>query len=342
MSIRTPVVRLFYAGTEFLGDASGGLVSFCFTDQAYDQADSVEATIENRSQVWNNAWMPKIGGVMTAIVQYQGDGMSVPLICGVFSVDDIRCSGPPDIVQIRGVSASVDTALRNQKNSRGYEETSLKKIAGDIAQKHGFQLYWDADDVELKRQDQRQQSDLAFLRDLCARYGVKVKVGDGKIICRGIKQMDIQPPTMVISRGSSDILHYALGRQSHNIFKSAEVAYTDPEDRKTKKYKFEPPVSEAITARGMNGSELKVNERVETEDQARKRAEGELRERNKDMGEGSISLMGNTLIYAGTTILLTGFGLSFDGLWLLREARHSVNSSSGYTTDISIRKTLGW
>ena len=337
-SVPQPMVKLFYAGTEITGDVSGNLVSFSYTDQAYDKADSIDVVLEDRESVWKGGWLPAIGGVMAAGIYYRGDGISLPLICGLFTVDDMQASGPPDIVSIKAVSASVTTALRNEKKSKARENTSLKKIAGDVAEQNGLTLYWEADDVEIKRADQRQVSDLAFVKELLQRYGIKVKVADGKMICRGLKQMDIQVPLLFLQRGHSDIIRFSFNHKAHGIFKKAQVDYFNPEDKEHKQAEFEASDPELVPA---VGNTLKVNERAETKEQAEKRAEGELRDKNKDQTTGDITLVGNTTVYAGTTALITGFGLKFDGLWLITEARHSV-SRQGYQTAIRIRKTFGW
>ncbi|WP_334469786.1 hypothetical protein [Arsenophonus sp. PmNCSU2021_1] len=54
--------------------------------------------------------------------------------CGTFSIDEIELSGPPDTVSLRGLSASVTTALRT-RSYRAFEQTSLAAIARRIAPK---------------------------------------------------------------------------------------------------------------------------------------------------------------------------------------------------------------
>ena len=176
----------------------------------------------------------------------------------------------------------------------------------------GLTLQYDADEVPFKRIDQRQENDLKFLQRTAQKYGIKVKVSDKKLILKGLKQYDVQLPIASLTRGQDDITGYSFSYSGHNIFKQSQVSYTDPEDRETKTHEFTPP-ADKWTEPGV-GQTLKVNEKVDSKAQAEKRAEGELREKNKDQITGNITLVGNTKLYAGFTILLTGFGVKFNGL----------------------------
>jgi len=46
---------------------------------------------------------------------------------------------------------------------------------------------------------------------------------------------------------------------------------------------------------------------------------------------------GSTAISAGNTIALSGWG-SFDGLYLLETARHSLSRRTGYVTEVHARR----
>ena len=55
-------------------------------------------------------------------------------------------------------------------------------------------------------------------------------------------------------------------------------------------------------------------------------------------GEVSLPLAGNLDIVAGVTAKLTGWG-AWNGKYIVEQAAHSVGSS-GYTTQVKLRKTL--
>ena len=228
------------------------------------------------------------------------------------------------------------TALRGEKKSKAWESTSLKQIAGDVAGKHGLTLHWQGEDVKIKRCDQRQENDLKFLQRICRDYGIKIKVAEKKLICISGQEMDNLPAVVTLTRGQSEIIDYSFTFKGHGTFKEARVSYLDPKDRKNKKHKHKAKKKTKV------GQTLKVNEKVESPAQAEKRAKGELWEKNKDQTEGSFNLSGTPNMFAGTNLTIAGFGSKMDGLWHIKEARHSVSRSDGYKTSISIRKTIGF
>jgi phage protein D len=63
----------------------------------------------------------------------------------------------------------ITNSIRRQQNTKAWEEISIKQIAQDIADKHGFELIWcfSEPDPVMDRWEQRSKSDLALLIDIC-------------------------------------------------------------------------------------------------------------------------------------------------------------------------------
>ena len=57
-------------------------------------------------------------------------------------------------------------SVKRQKNSVGYENKTLKQIAKEIADKHGYTLVGEIADVRVDRITQNQERDLSFLTKL--------------------------------------------------------------------------------------------------------------------------------------------------------------------------------
>lgn len=72
--------------------------------------------------------------------------------------------------------------------------------------------------------------------------------------------------------------------------------------------------------------------------EAKTKAEKYLRLHNKYAKTATFTLPGNPDIVAGVTAMLTGWG-AWDGKYIVEQAAHSVGSS-GYTTQVKLRKTL--
>ena len=80
-----------------------------------------------------------------------------------------------------------------------------------------------------------------------------------------------------------------------------------------------------------------VNQRVESESDARELAQNALRNKNGGECTGSLEIMGHPGLVAGITIALTGFG-AFSGDYFVEKAEHKIGG--GYTTSAELRRTL--
>lgn len=84
-----------------------------------------------------------------------------------------------------------------------------------------------------------------------------------------------------------------------------------------------------------SAQEFELKKRVKSQAEAERLAKAKLRELNAHVLTGTISMVGNPSITAGSVIQISGFG-AFDGKMIVEEARHSV-SPSGYTTELRVR-----
>lgn len=85
-----------------------------------------------------------------------------------------------------------------------------------------------------------------------------------------------------------------------------------------------------------DAQEFELKKRVKSQAEAERLAKAKLRELNAKIMTGQVTLVGDPSIAAGVVIAVKGFG-SFDGNFIVEEARHSV-SSSGYTTELRLRR----
>lgn len=85
-----------------------------------------------------------------------------------------------------------------------------------------------------------------------------------------------------------------------------------------------------------DAQEYELKKRVKSQAEAERLAKAKLRELNAKVMTGQVTLIGDPSIAAGVVIAVKGFG-SFDGNFIVEEARHNV-SSSGYTTELRLRR----
>ncbi|KAF6636513.1 late control protein [Paenibacillus sp. EKM208P] len=376
INARRAQVVVNYNGKDITKELSDYLLDFTYTDAEPGTLDDLQINLEDKARKWSGPWSPSAGDRIVAYIKTIGwdkPGEIKRLNCGTFEVDSIDFAGPPDTVSIKAVSLPVTTNVRQEKKTKAWESVTLKSIAAEIAKRAGFMLMYEAHgNPKYDRQDQTDVSDLAFLNDLCKQEGIALKVTGKKLVLFDEYVYEQKPPALTIERGVSDIISYGFSFTTQDVaYAGCEVSYqpaaakkksskkkddkdktkaattTDgstSKDSKKKKEKSEQPKSIKVIYRPpgapIDGPTLKVSQSVGSQAEALNAARKSLREKNKEAGKATLSLMGNVGLAAGMTITIKGFG-RFDGKYIIVSATHAVGSS-GYTTNVEIRKVLGW
>ncbi|WP_068775781.1 phage late control D family protein [Paenibacillus sp. FJAT-26967] len=339
MNARRAELVIEYNGKNVSKALAESLLDFSYTDAAPGSLDDLQINLEDRDRKWQGAWSPAEGDQIKAeilVKNWNKDGELLRLPCGTFEVDSFEFSGPPDTVSIKAVSLPVGSNIRQEKRSKAWEKVTLKTIAADIAKKANLKLLYSAPfNPTYERLDQTEQADLAFLNDTATKEGIAIKVSAGQLVLFDEREYERKASVLTIKPGISDLISYKFSWSITNAaYRACEVSYTSGKSDKPIKTTFVPPGAPA------SGPVLKINEEVKGQAEALRLAEKSLRDKNKEVGRASLSLAGDIRLAAGTTITITGF-YRFDGKYLVESAGHKVGSS-GFTTDIEIRKVLGW
>ncbi|MHB0881681.1 phage late control D family protein [Paenibacillus sp. SEL1] len=372
---RRAQVVINYNGKDITKELSDYSLDLTYTDAEPGTLDDLQINLEDKARKWSGPWSPSAGDRIVAYIKtinWSKPGEIKRLNCGTFEVDSIDFAGPPDTVSIKAVSLPVSTNVRQEKKTKAWESVTLKSIAAEIAKRAGFSLMYEAhNNPKYDRQDQTDVSDLAFLNDLCKQEGIALKVTGKKLVLFDEYVYEQKPSALTIERGVSDIISYGFSFSTQDVaYAGCEVNYqpsakkkspkkkddkdktkaaatTDgstSKDSKKKKEKSEQPKPIKVIYRPpgapKDGPILKVSQSVGSQAEAINAARKSLREKNKEAGKATLSLMGNVGLAAGMTITIKGFG-RFDGKYIIVSATHAVGGS-GYTTNLEIRKVLGW
>ena len=351
--VRRVSLRVSINGHDATSAIDPALLDFKFTDNASGKADEIRLSLHDRDGKWHGDWRPALGMNVTATLvarDWEQEGADLSLPCGTFRIDELEFSGPPDKVDIKAVSSALTTGLRDEKKTQAWENFSLRRLAGDVAGRNGLELMYDGPDHEFARQDQREESDLAFLQRLSSDRGMNCKVHDGKLILFDGAGADGKKASLAIPRKGSlySPTSYRFRESSSATgYSKAKVAYTDPTSGMTHEAEVSagPETDSAAPAEGggqqqEDGKTLQLNQRVESSSEAIRLGRSGLRQANKNRDKGTIEIMGHPGLVAGIVIALTGFG-KHDGSYFVEKAEHAV-SSSGYRTSAEIRRTLSY
>lgn len=321
-------VKILINGTDVTRDLSPFLRGVSYVDELSGKTDSLTIDLADVDSRFIGDWLPERGSTLALTFINEEEELEL----GAFEVDELDWSTPPTVMKLKGNSCPQNSALRQVDSSRSWENCKLSDIARDIADNAGVELFYKAqDDPQITRAEQGEESALAFLDKLCRKNYLALKFSDNQIIIFDERELDNSSPALTIRRGDQILKKIQIRTTLTEIYKECEVSYRHgKKDELFKATCSDPSKSD--------GKTLKINRRVESQAEAEKLAENELREKNKKENSLTLNCVGDFRLLAGNVITLDGFG-TFDGNWLIERATHSVGNQ-GYETRLEARKCL--
>jgi len=287
------------------------LLSFRYIDNDgldKDESDDVEIEVEDSTGFFRKN-PPARGSSLKVRFGYE----EAVRDAGVFFIDsyNFRYSRGATFT-IKATAKDVKASFRTLKTT-AFENTSLKKIAEDIAKRNGYKLYFEGSDITFQRIDQYKQRDLEFLSKLCKRYGYTCKVADGKIVIQGIESILNRNATFVLTPEWVIDLEIEVS----SLYAGAvDVVYLDPQKKEATADKKKANVK---------ASQDRQVERVRVESKAQAERISNVQKTINEMRElrGRLTCVGIPSIYASGTIELRGFD-KFDGVYYVAQVEHEM------------------
>ena len=354
-------VKVFYEQCDITQDLYEDLLQISYTDKSEDEADEMTVTLKDPDGKWAGTWSPDRGAHVRMFITTESRGL---LSSGQMVIDSLRTSGSPRVFEFSAVSIPLDNTVRRTLKDRNFEKANLKTIAGQIASEAELEFFWDCEDnPEYDRIDQKKESDLTFLKRLCKDAGLSIKVSAEQLIIFDQRSYEKKPAVKTFTLGQSPILSWSFESQQSQRYRACSVVWRNP---RVKTRSDTPPETAQngsngdlyhgdVAKKGIQASKAEdvnytyVDETVEESGQtyvlkkrassaaeAERLAKAKLRELNLRQTTGSMSVVGDPLLCAGSVIQLLGFG-SFDGNFIIESANHTVGSS-GYTTSVDLRR----
>ncbi|MBI4691691.1 MAG: tail protein X [Nitrospirae bacterium] len=332
--IREPLYKITWLGKEITKDLEDYFLGLTYTDHLHGKSDEIDISFEDRDDLWKDSWYPSKGDKLEIEIGLKENDSEKWLKAGTFKIDEITFSGPPDTISIKGLSAFI-TESQRQKKTKAWENVKLSQVISELASRNGLESEIEIDtDIQFNRLDQKNKSDLAFIKELANKYGYNTKIDSERLIFQKPDKLEEIGAVIVIKKGDADLKNCNITDKSHETYKACEVRYHDPKTKQAITHKEDASDPDDIVSEDV----LKISERVENKQQAMERAKAELKRKNKFKHSGSLTYMGNPYLTAGANIELKGF-YNLDGKYLIEEARHTINKGSGYETSIEVRKT---
>lgn len=261
------------------------------------------------------------------------NGKDKVLDCGVFEIDSVSYTGPPQKLSIKATSIPYKTELRQTKHSRTWENTTLKNMGAKIAKRNGMKfMYLSDSNPTYKRKEQVNMTDIAFLKKMCKKAGISLKVTSKTIVLFDAADYEKKKEVKKIKAGKGNILSYSFStKTADTAYSSCHVIYTDPNTKKTIEATYTPENANS------DGQKLEVKQKVSSVAEAQELARKSLRAKNKGETTAEFTLVGDVDYVAGITVRVYGYG-EFNGKYIVEQATHSI--TGGYKTQIKLRSCL--
>lgn len=270
---------------------------------------------------------------------WNGDGADIVLDCGEFELDSVSSSGPPSIITFKATSLPYRNSVRQTKKSKAWENYTLSGIANEIAGKSGMAcMYESAHNPAYTRLEQLTESDISFLSRLCHNAGISLKVTNNIIVLFDQRAYETKPAVLTIKRGKSGgYTKWKINTgKADTQYAMCRVSYTNPA---TGKLIEGIAYSDNYDANKDDNQCLEITAAVKSIGEAKELAEKRLRLHNKYEYKAVFTFPGNPDLLAGNTAVLSGWG-AWDGKYIIKQAKHKVDASGGYETQITLRRAL--
>jgi len=315
-----------YNNAEFAGEQVGTEIeSLTYTDNAADNSDSLDLTINAQDKKWLNAWLPETGATIKARIigkNWDQNRRNRSLNCGLFTLDDIAYKQAPGTMTIGAVSKPAEGDFSELERETIWQNTSVKRIGETIAERYGLPFSYDADDYEIDC-DEQDATDSKYYNTLCKRYGLVLKVYarrlwvydrekyKAKRPVRTFAPLDIKPGSMSYSTTLS------------GTFTGGTFTYTDP-DRDID-----------ISCSVGGGTHTKnLNQRAVSVQDAAAQLCAAINNENHGKEKLKFTVEGAWNVCAGNCINLSGCG-KISGKYFVDRVTHKYSRKNGFTSDIN-------
>lgn len=330
MNLESPKYTVLYDNKNITNDVSKYVLSITYNDKMEGESDEIDIQLEDVDGRWQNSWYPDKGSKLTVTLE--------GIKCGVFEIDEIELTGPPDVVSIRGMATGIKNTLRTKK-SDAHENKTLKQIAEKVASKNNFTINGSVPDISISRVTQNRETDLAFLKRISSDYGVVFSVRESVITFTSIYDLHKRKGSFIVDK--TDLKSYSIKDKSADGVSSVKVKHTNA--KKNEKVEVNLEYEKWVKEQGskypdiVNKDTKVISKRTENKQQAEAKAKAAMHLSATNQFEGRISMQGNNLALAGNNFQLTGIGI-LSGKYNIKSSSHKLDRSGGHSVDLEIKR----
>lgn len=297
--------------------------SLSITDNAGIQSDSLTITLADNVPE-QPIMIPNTGAELAVWIGYDRQAVKM----GLFVVDEVELSGPPNMMMIRAKAApqqstpAKKTPLQTQKWRSWDAGTTLGGMVATIAEEHGMESAVPAAlaSQELPHYDQVGESDINLLTRAAKTYDAIVKPANGKLVVTKKAASETVSgqslPTVTVA--ATELTDWSVTISERDHFNTVTATWYDQDAAEEK----------AVTV-GEGEPVKALRHGYKNEAEAKAAAQSELDGRSRGQSTLSFTLPGRTDLIAESRLKLTGLRPGINQEWLVTRVTHTIDGS-GY------------
>ncbi|NEP56022.1 MAG: hypothetical protein F6K31_03225 [Symploca sp. SIO2G7] len=313
-------------------DISGFIRSFVLdisiTQRLTDAATNVAVKIrDDEMKFQNDPTFNGIGDTLDVELFYENATPDKKLDAGVFYLDRVELSAPPDVLALRALNYPLNQALRTKK-TRTWSSTTLSGIVSAIATEHGLSVSGTREPVNFTNWEQSDKSDLEFLMDLAQDFDHVFRFDSlGRLYFHSWELLDNAANSWSFNKDD------LLARPSLRFTSADSGTYrnftTNYDDGS-------PGTANLIDTFVYSTDSITGSTTYESFAQAQLGVRGLWRRTNSLRRSVEFTIEGDGRVNLGQNFAIAGYG-TFDGNYQIQELRNSL-SNNGWVTEIKGRK----
>lgn len=307
-----PAFRILANGQDITAAINTRLLSLTVVDEAGVHSDTAKIELDDRN---NAITLPATGAELEIFMGYESTGL---VKLGLFTVDEITCSGSPDKITIECRAADMRASLKVQK-TRAWDNVTMGVIIDTIANEHGLipAVSPKLAKIKITHEPQRNESDLHFMTRMSRKHDAVAKPANGHLlyVTRGEAKSASGQQLTSVAVNKSDLIEYSHTSADRGKYNKVLAHWHN-----TKTGKKEP------VAAGYGEPVHTLRNNHADKESAKIAAEAKLASLKRGQAFGYITMSpANTNLMAEGKITLQGFRDEINGDWSCTRVEYTLN-----------------
>ncbi|WP_419246795.1 phage late control D family protein [Serratia sp. NFX21] len=325
------------------------IMSLEMTDNRGFEADELTITVDDSD---GQLQLPPRGAELSASLGWRGEAL---VYKGVFIVDEVAHSGPPDTMTITARSADFRDEF-NVKREVSWHDVTVERVVSAIARRYSLKAIISEQlmGLEIDHADQTQESDMSFLTRMAEMLGAIATVKNGSLLFilpgGGVSASGEALPSFAITRSSGDRHSFRIA--DRDAYTGVRAYWLDLEFGKKKKVTVKKRKSEKKKVErssnregdyldGEDGNVYVLRKTYNNEMAAKRAAAAKWQQLKRGAAEFTLTLAyGRADLYPEMHGTVTGFKTDIDKQdWIIARASHSIDGN-GFTTRLEFEAKI--